>query len=257
MLTPWTEADQAAPAERWESAPSLDLSTPFEAVVIPAAAPAAEPLASLEPEPLEPMFEPAPPPEPEPLHLAELDQAEEIDIPPEISAAYDLPPRGTPSLDFDAPPSAPVEPEISIEPAVEAEPEIEPVALTTSGAGRVSGTQRVVIHMLDGQVLRGSLTGADLEAPELELETGAPGAVDQVFSAGVKAIFFMLAPGEQPPAAQGKRVRVTFRDGRQVAGLSPDYREEQVGFFVIPTDSRTNTGRIWVYQAAVKQVSVS
>jgi hypothetical protein len=42
-----------------------------------------------------------------------------------------------------------------------------------------------------------------------------------------------------------------------VAGFSPDYREDLVGFFVILADSRTNTGRIWVYQAAVKQVSVS
>ena len=30
-----------------------------------------------------------------------------------------------------------------------------------------------------------------------------------------------------------------------------------VGFFMIPADTRTNTGRIWVYQAAVRQVTVS
>jgi len=279
LLTPWSETDRAAPAERWESVPALDLSAPFEAVVIPAAAAsrAPEPFASLEPEePLEPVLEPelVPEPEPvlepepefstepEPVHLPELGQAEEIDIPPEISAAYDLPPRATPALDFDAPPPAPfepptVEPGISFETAAEREPEIEPVALAPSGAALVTGTQRVVIHTLDGLVLRGTLTDADLQAPELELETGAPGAVERVSTGGVKAIFFMMAPGEQPPVAQGKRVRVTFRDGRQVAGFSPGYREDLVGFFVVLADSRTNTGRIWVYQAAVKQVSVS
>jgi hypothetical protein len=73
----------------------------------------------------------------------------------------------------------------------------------------------------------------------------------------VKAIFFMLAAGEKAPLAEGKRVRVTFRDGRQVAGFSPDYTEAGAGFFMIPADTRTNTGRIWVYRAAVKQVSVS
>jgi len=67
----------------------------------------------------------------------------------------------------------------------------------------------------------------------------------------------MLAPGETAPAPEGKRVRVTFRDGRQVAGFSPDYREGGIGFFMIPADARTNTGRIWVYRAAVRQVSVS
>jgi hypothetical protein len=75
-------------------------------------------------------------------------------------------------------------------------------------------------------------------------------------TAGVKAIFFMLAPGEQAPAPEGKKVRVTFRDGRQVAGFSPDYREGSFGFFMIPADTRTNTGRIWVYQAAVRSVIV-
>ena len=74
---------------------------------------------------------------------------------------------------------------------------------------------------------------------------------------GIKAIFFMLAPGEKAPAPEGRKVRVTFRDGRQVAGYSPDYREGAFGFFMIPADTRTNTGRIWVYQAAVRQVAIS
>jgi hypothetical protein len=52
-------------------------------------------------------------------------------------------------------------------------------------------------------------------------------------------------------------VRVAFRDGRQVAGFSPDYHDGGVGFFMIPADTRTNTGRIWVYQAATRQVTVS
>jgi hypothetical protein len=67
----------------------------------------------------------------------------------------------------------------------------------------------------------------------------------------------MLAAGERPPEPDGKRVRVTFADGRQVAGFSPDYREDRVGFFMIPADTRTNTGRIWVYRAAARQVTVS
>jgi hypothetical protein len=122
---------------------------------------------------------------------------------------------------------------------------------------RVRGDHRVVVHTLDGAVLRGTLTDVDLEAPELALDTGAPGQASVLASAGVKAIFFMLAPGEQPPAAVGRRVRVAFRDGRQVAGFSPDYREGATGFFMIPVDTRTNTGRIWVYQAAVRQVTIS
>jgi hypothetical protein len=101
------------------------------------------------------------------------------------------------------------------------------------------------------------LDGPDLAAAVLGLAP-QPGAAPEVLGTDkVKAIFFMLAPGEKAPAPEGARVRVTFRDGRQVAGFSPDYREGSVGFFMIPADTRTNTGRIWVYRSAVRQVSVS
>ena len=73
----------------------------------------------------------------------------------------------------------------------------------------------------------------------------------------MKAIFFMLAPGETAPTPEGKKVRVAFIDGRQIAGFSPDYSDAGAGFFMIPADTRTNTGRIWVYRSAVKTVSVS
>jgi hypothetical protein len=121
----------------------------------------------------------------------------------------------------------------------------------------VAGAHRVVVHTLDGQVLRGTLTNINLEATQLALETGGPGAPTRLPTATVKAIFFMLAPGEAPPVPHGKRVRVAFRDGRQVAGFSADYQEGGTGFFMIPADTRTNTGRIWVYQGAIKQVTLS
>jgi hypothetical protein len=115
----------------------------------------------------------------------------------------------------------------------------------------------VVVHTIEGQVRRGVLVDVDLDAPELALQPQAGAPAESIATDKVKAIFFMLAPGEQPPAAVGKKVRVTFRDGRQVAGFSPDYSEDATGFFMIPADARTNTGRIWVYRAAVRQVAVS
>jgi hypothetical protein len=210
-----------------------------------------------------------PGPDAEPVSLDDLETSVEIDVPPEISAAYDLPQPTSPRLDFDSPellpPGEPGAPDPDPDPddiidavdPVEPEAELEPVPLPAGPGTVVAGEHRVVVHTLDGEVLRGTLTDSDLEAPELELDTGGPGLTTQVISAGVKAIFFMLAPGEPPPTPGGKRVRVAFRDGRQVAGFSPDYQEGGVGFFMIPADTRTNTGRIWVYHSAVKQVSVS
>jgi hypothetical protein len=64
----------------------------------------------------------------------------------------------------------------------------------------------------------------------------------------------MLAPGSRSPSIAGARVRVTFRDGRQVAGFSTDHRSTAVGFFVVPADNRTNTERIFIYRHSISAV---
>jgi hypothetical protein len=115
----------------------------------------------------------------------------------------------------------------------------------------------VVVHTVEGQVKRGQLADPDLAAAELAL-LGSPGAPPEQLPADrVRAIFFMLGASESPPAPSGLKVRVTFRDGRQVAGFSADYDPQSFGFFMVPADTRTNTARIWVYRKAVRQVSVS
>jgi hypothetical protein len=162
------------------------------------------------------------------------------------------PPPPPPAPSFAAPPLAPAPP-----------PEPAPAALASEPApaydsrAHVDGTYRVVVHTVEGQVKRGVLQDADLDGPTLALVAQPSGHAEPVPTDHVKAIFFMLSHGETPPTPEGKKVRVTFRDGRQVAGFSPDYDETGIGFFMIPGDTRTNTGRIWVYRAAVRQVAVS
>jgi hypothetical protein len=202
----------------------------------------------------------APPPEPEPVaEEAELVDASAIvaeaepEIPPEIAAAYAAAEAApevvvAPPAPAWEPPPAPAFDQADPEPIIE--PFEEPAAVPV----RVAGTHRVVVHTIDGEVKRGMLSDASLDAADLALDTQGVAGVEVVPTSGIKAIFFMLAPGAQAPAPEGKRVRVTFRDGRQVAGFSPDYQEGSFGFFMIPADTRTNTGRIWVYQAAVRAV---
>ncbi|BDG03588.1 DUF6982 domain-containing protein [Anaeromyxobacter oryzae] len=151
---------------------------------------------------------------------------------------------------------APVAPAATEEEEIVDEVEVadEPAAAPGSV---VEGAQRVVVHTIEGQVKRGVLEDADLVAASLALAQSPGAAGETLATEKVKAIFFMLAPGEKPPAPEGRKVRVTFRDGRQVAGFSPDYREDAVGFFMIPADTRTSTARIWVYRAAVRAVAVS
>jgi hypothetical protein len=183
--------------------------------------------------------------------------------PPPVAPSAFAPPPAVVAPPPPAPPptvapfaaAAPLAPPPPPTPEVVPEP---PRAVAEPDAGyHVAGTHRVVVHTLEGLVKRGVLEDTDLDGPFLALAAQPGAEAESLATEKVKAIFFMLAPGEKPPPAEGKKVRVTFRDGRQVAGFSPDYRETGVGFFMIPGDTRTNTGRIWVYRSAVRQVAVS
>jgi hypothetical protein len=170
------------------------------------------------------------------------------------------PPPRAPSAPVPPPPDvahavAPEAPWLTPAPDGLPEPEPEP-ATAEPPPSIVTGTHRVVVHTIEGQVLRGTLSEADLDAPEVPL-AGTDGSTSTLPASRVKAIFFMLPQGGRPPVPEGRRVRVTFADGRQVAGFSPDYRPGGPGFFMIPADTRTNTGRIWVYRSALRDVAVS
>jgi len=104
-------------------------------------------------------------------------------------------------------------------------------------------------------VKRGALKDPDLGGETLSLE-GPAGGVEGIALGRVKAIFFMLAPGARSPASTGQKVRVTFKDGRQVAGFSRDHGQGGPGFFVVPADNRTNTERIYIYRHGVQAVSI-
>jgi hypothetical protein len=135
-------------------------------------------------------------------------------------------------------------------------PEAAP-APATDPAAFVTGKHRVVVHTEDGQVKRGAMMDAALDGAEVVIETQAGSGHEAIPSNRITAIFFMLPTAESPLLPQGRRVHVTFRDGRQVAGFSSDYDPNRVGFFMVPADTRTHTARIWVYQSAVRQVAVS
>ena len=119
----------------------------------------------------------------------------------------------------------------------------------------IAGEHRVIIHTVEGQVKRGAIRDVDLldEVIPLEQQTGF--APERIPTQRVKAVFFMLATGSRPPQPDGQKVRVTFTDGRQVAGFSHDYKGTGQGFFVIPADTRTNTSRIFIYRSSVQAVA--
>ncbi|WP_443651637.1 DUF6982 domain-containing protein, partial [Corallococcus terminator] len=127
--------------------------------------------------------------------------------------------------------------------------------LAGSAHSFVEGEHRVIIHTVEGQVKRGTIRDADLLEDTISLEQQSGFAPERIPGKRVKAIFFMLAAGARQPQAEGSKIRVTFNDGRQVAGFSQDFKGPTPGFFVIPADNRTNTARIFIYRASVQAVA--
>ncbi len=118
----------------------------------------------------------------------------------------------------------------------------------------IDGEHRVIIHTLEGQVKRGTLRDTDLLDHMVQLEQQTGFAPERIQVSRLKAVFFMLPAGSRPPGASGQKLRVTFNDGRQIAGFCSDYTPNAPGFFVIPADNRTNTARIFIYRSSVQSV---
>src|SRR5690606_30721045 len=116
----------------------------------------------------------------------------------------------------------------------------------------VTGEHRVILHTVEGHVLRGTLRNANLLAPEipLELQPGQP--PERVPASRAKAVFFMLSSGQPQPNPEGSKIRITFHDGRQVPGYATAHASDAAGFFVVPVDNRTNTARIFVYRSSIQ-----
>jgi len=139
-----------------------------------------------------------------------------------------------------------------------AAPAPPPVVAAAPAGGAVvpvPGEHRIILHTVEGQVKRGAIVDAKLGEPQVHLQL-ASGGNEVLPKERVKALFFMLAPGARPPATAGAKVRVTFKDGRQVAGFSVDHQSQAAGFFVVPADNRTNTERIFIFRHAVQSVAV-
>jgi hypothetical protein len=84
--------------------------------------------------------------------------------------------------------------------------------------------------------------------------------------AELKALFFVKTFAGDPqhqdvtdqgagrPAA-GRRIRVVFKDGETLVGVTQGYDRSRPGFFVVPVDQSSNNDRCFVVAAATEEVS--
>ncbi|HZA52119.1 MAG TPA: hypothetical protein VE549_15340 [Myxococcaceae bacterium] len=117
----------------------------------------------------------------------------------------------------------------------------------------VDGEHRVVVHTIEGQVKRGVIRNADLLNDEISLDP-VSGIPERIPTARLKAIFFILSNGATIAQSSGRKMRITFHDGRQVMGFADDYSTHDPGFFLTPADAGA-ADRIFIYRASVRSVA--
>lgn len=135
-------------------------------------------------------------------------------------------------------------------------------------------TQRnkVVVHCVDGRILNGYTHDflADKESFHLNtaMEPGV-GTIHEVKISDLKAVFFVKTMEGKPEyreknrfeagggkALHGIKIKVVFKDGETLRGISMGYSKAKKGFFIIPIDPQSNNERIFIVAGAASEVVV-
>jgi hypothetical protein len=128
-------------------------------------------------------------------------------------------------------------------------------------------TMRVVVHLNDGRLLKGTTQDFFPNRPSFHLQPREGGEAIDVKCAQTKALFFVKsfegdaqrrdlrgfisAPAD---ASRGKKVAVRFRDGELLCGYSLSYLPDRAGFFMFPADVDGNNLRIYVVTASAAEI---
>lgn len=126
--------------------------------------------------------------------------------------------------------------------------------------------QKVVVHFLDGKIVKGITHDFDAARGEFHLlPTEGGGVPTRIELAGLKAVFFVRdflgnrsydpPPGFGPARREGRSCIVTFADGEVIFGSTAE-EPGSPGFFLKPSDPADNNARIWVCHEAVKSVEL-
>lgn len=129
---------------------------------------------------------------------------------------------------------------------------------TISEKGRL-----VVARFIDGRVVKGTTHDFAPNKTEFHLYEGGDerNRAVAVSTDVLKAVFFVKSfEGDRThkvdnsfrhAQGQGRKIKVTFQDGEEMAGFTMGYSASKPGFFLIPADPKSNNARVYVLNAAV------
>ncbi len=126
---------------------------------------------------------------------------------------------------------------------------------------------KIVAHARDGKLLKGTTQDFFPNRPLFHIQPADGGESVEVRCKSLKAVFFvktfegdarrqdaagfLVAPAE---TKQGMKVAVRFKDGELLCGYSLTYSADREGFFMFPSDAKSNNVRVYVIVAATAEV---
>ncbi len=122
---------------------------------------------------------------------------------------------------------------------------------------------KVVIKFKNGSIQKGKTNDFFPNKKQFHLEL-LDGRVVIISTGQLKAIFFVKDfEGNKEHKdcyndtiiGGGRKIRVRFPDGETIIGFTQGYSSQRLGFFMIPADRGGNNERIFVINAAAKEVS--
>lgn len=141
----------------------------------------------------------------------------------------------------------------------------------------MGGSEKVVVRLNDGGVLKGYLSDFAPDLPELSLEEADTARTLPVKLEDVKAIFFVKSfegnfeyrdkKTYGVVRTKGKRAFVKFRDGESLVGFLEggvpwekgfflSKKSDLKGFYLLPADEDINNIKVFVVASSVSDVTV-
>ncbi|HVH71688.1 MAG TPA: hypothetical protein VNB49_11325, partial [Candidatus Dormibacteraeota bacterium] len=126
--------------------------------------------------------------------------------------------------------------------------------------------RKAVVAFLDGRRLKGYIRNFSAQQVRFRVYSEQESEQNEgtdVQMKDLKAIFFARDPvggsGHAEPQTlasrnQGRRAEVLFRDSEKLVGTTDAYDPQGIGFFLVPTDPRSNNLRVFVITKNVTQI---
>jgi hypothetical protein len=130
----------------------------------------------------------------------------------------------------------------------------------------------IVIHYKDGALRKGYTHDFHPAGEMFHMTSDMDadrGSVHEVKVSDLRAVFFVKTlQGDRyysekksfdevdASKLQGMKIKVKFKDGEIIRGVTLGYNKKKKGFFVIPVDPQSNNDRIYVVADALESISL-